>query len=509
MLSGQPVYQVPIGGISANGEVSFPISFTYAGSVRQIYDADNDRGPTSWIGYGWNFSAPSVSVNHKGTLTIDDDVFYCNLGPYGGGQILKNYSNKYFILSDPSIKVFPQMDAESLIYAWQFQTAQGVKLFFGKNGTDLNAARTLIRIGNTIAASSYTLSSATDYIYKWDLYKISDYSEKNALQFRYEKPAAAFGTKSFTRESYLHDIIWNDKFGNEIEKYVFTNAEKTVDEYSPGTFEPEFEQKLYETKHLIKIDRFHEGTLQQTWNINTDLRPKSPGFPFIKRRLTGVSVSYPNPRGGLYTDPKSNWTFDYNEELHRHSGLQTIHKPFFGIDSFEYRRFNYSQFGYWGYYTKQDQNYHYMKDQNGSDILISETGPDISTKWTNQSSCSERFCLLTATHLDVSMSEVFLEVWMNNGNYFKTAPLGAQKAVFRKFFSVGTANQPVSVIPWNDNFLVVNSFTKSIILYEWNGTTFNEITNIIKRDGKNSIVNDPITNNNPFTGTGLRDPLIL
>ena len=86
MMTGQPVYSVPIGEISAGGPVRFPIAFTYAGSVRPLFDADNEKGPTSWIGYGWNFTTPFVAVNHKGTASIFDDVYYCNLGPYGGGR---------------------------------------------------------------------------------------------------------------------------------------------------------------------------------------------------------------------------------------------------------------------------------------------------------------------------------------------------------------------------------------------------------------------------------------
>lgn len=493
VLTGQPVYHVPIGSISANGEVSFPIGFTYAGPVRQLYDADNERGPTSWIGFGWNFNAPFVSVNHKGTLTIDDDVFFCDLGPYGGGQILKSGSGKYFISTDPSIAVTPQLDAEGLITSWQFQTSNGVKLYFGKNGTDFNAARTVLRSGNTIAASPYTISIAKDYIYRWDVYKISDNSGTNSLAFRYDKPAVYFGTRLFTRESYLHDIIWSDRLGNEIERFTFTTGNKGTNEYFSGSEEPEMDQKLFETRSLIRIDRIRESLIQQSWTLNKALKSDlTPAFPYPKRRLMNIAVSFPNPRGGTYTDPKMGWNFTYDDSPNRHSGLKTITKPFFGIDEYEYGRPNYSASGDWSYYTKQDPTVYTLKDPNGVDV--SPVASEIKTYWETQSSCSERFCVITASN-HKTWDWIYINVFMNNGNYFKPATLGPAKTVFQKSYNERGGVNTVKVIPWNDNFLIVDYYAKSITLYEWDGNTFQEITNIIKRASADGTTRSVLTGN--------------
>src|SRR5690606_35009757 len=106
---------------------------------------------------------PFVAINHKGTRAYSDDVIICNLGPYGGGQILlQPETGRYYVATSPSIIVTRDTvsNASSPLYrqvkSWTFTIpATGVRLVFGHAGADTihNSERHLRHAGGMIVAS--------------------------------------------------------------------------------------------------------------------------------------------------------------------------------------------------------------------------------------------------------------------------------------------------------------------------------------------------------------------
>ncbi|MDB5048795.1 MAG: hypothetical protein JWO30_1866 [Fibrobacteres bacterium] len=487
LMTGQPFYQVPLTEISAGDGIVFPIALTYSGSIRQTYDADNGMGPTSWIGYGWDFQAPFIAVNHKGTVDNSDDLYYCDLGQYGSGQLLQNSSGAYFLSTDPTLIITPTLGSGGLITQWTFETMTGVRLIFGSSVADDNASRILNRVGGWITGSPYSTSVSQSFTYRWDISRMEEYGKvspgnppvsNNALVFKYAPINTQLGNgKYFTRESYLSEVIHKDRFGNEIEKFKFITDVKEAEEYATKSSDPFFSQDLYETRRLTRIERYLEGssTEDRAYILESHSQDATgPDFPYTKRLLDYVHFETPNPRGGVTLQDKMSWHFEYDLNSHRHFGLTTIEKPGSGKDEYAYGRPDY-RVPDWTARTQQDPNYHTLKRPDGSDVLISsipETGTAI---WKNQSSCSERYCIVAAS----MAKHLYFEVWKNNGNYFSLAK--DEAGIDLRGDLTSTKENSLHILPWNDNFMVVDVIGKTITLYEWTGKAFRRHTDIIKR----------------------------
>lgn len=493
LMTGQPSYSVPLAEISAGDGLVFPISLSYSGPVRQMFDADNSVGPTSWVGYGWDFQAPFVAANFKGTVNTLDDVYICNLGPYGGGQLLQNTAGSYYVATDPTIKVTATASADGQIVQWIFQTSAGIRLIFGSTAADGNAARTLNRISNLIAASPYAISQSQTFVYRWDISRMEDYGNgifpaKNALEFKYAPINVQLGSgKYFTRESYLNMVIHKDRLGNEIEKFKFITEAKQPEEYAARSVEPVLSQDIYETRKLTRIERYLEGSPieERAFVFNSHLQSvAAPDFPYPKRFLDKIDLESPNPRGGTTIQDRMSWLFGYDQGSHRHFGLTTIEKPIHGKDEFVYGRPDYRNSD-WTARTKQELLARHLKKPDGTDILLSSQTTD---EWSNQTSCTERNCIIAAsvgTHL-------YFEVWKNNGNYFTLAK--DQDGNDLRVENNSVQKKSLRIIPWNDNFLVVDALGKQLWLYEWNGQAFIKKSNLIQREN-NDGSRTPITMN--------------
>lgn len=509
LMTGQPWYQVPIGNIGAGGETVFPIAFTFGGPIRQQYDADNDRGPTSWIGYGWNFSAPFVAINHKGTLTYDDDVFFCDLGPYGGGQILQGQDAggqvKYFVSGNPSIKVIPSFDADGFIADWEFIAPTGVRLVFGKNDNGNNSKRTLLRTANVLGASPYTLAGAKDFIYRWDISTMSDNARKNRLVFKYNRTQKVLGgAAGYTQESYLQDVISMNAANAEIERYSFVTAGKQSGvEYPIPSGADVQSQKLFETKRLDRIQHFSEGTMDRVYVLTQPVKTAAaPDFPYNKMRLTKIDVQVQNPRNGAWVSvPKLGWAFEYDETANRHSGLQTIYKPNFGKDVYTYGRPNYDFF-----YSTSGPNIYPFRQETGQDQQVhSQNMPSLTangralSKWKNQTFCSEKYCLISSEYNDANVDQIYYEVWRTSGNNFVRADLDQVGVPFQETYFSSRQNT-FRIIPMGDDFLLVDSKGKGMISYEWDGEKFRHSNIMIKRTNSQGVRTTV-----PFTAGGTNE----
>ena len=478
MMTGQPVYSVPIGQISM-GRASYAFGYSYSGSVRQLFDADNERGPTSWIGYGWNFSTPFVSTYHKGTVNTEDDVFYCNLGQYGGGQLLQASSLKFYLASDPAIRVQANTNSEGLIGSWEFIFTDGVRMRFGSTIAGDKAERLVNRSGGSILASPYTVTTPTSLIYRWDLSTIDSKAFGAAvaerLEFRYDRfdfPIA--GGVYYTRESYIREIAAINAAGTEVEKYRFTTQPKPADECPIITQERIVAQSQIETRYLSMVEWFPTASASPQKRFTNITIAQTPSI-YKKRFLDGITIEHRTAAGTYVADPGGNWNFTYDAAANRHFGLKTMVR---GIqkEEFVYGRPDYSLPAF----TERTQ-------QEASRNLLTVSSTDVQpptgenfSAWENQSSCSDKFCFIAAMQNSPALGQYAInaEVWKNNGNYFELAGLAASKFRLK---AMSTYPNSIQVIPWNDNFIILDSKAKQFTLYEWDGETFQANTNIIKR----------------------------
>jgi hypothetical protein len=504
LFSGTPEYHVPLGELTQGDAIKHPIEIFYSGMARQSYDENNGTAPTSWIGYGWDMAVPFVAINHKGTVPYVDDAFYCDLGKYGQGQLLQNNEGKFFVTGNPTIQVDKVMGEDGSIKQWIFRTPAGVRLIFGSSKPGDGADRylnqvpygyvpgTTIATASTISANPHSVATGFPFVYRWDISRMEEFGNgvfpyANALEFRHQPVNVPLpGGKSFTRESYLKEIIRKDQTGGEVERYLFTVAEKTAAETFSESFEPLLTQHLQETRYLSRIDRFFEGQATPEKSllfISHVEAPSGPDFPYAKRVLDRIETEFPNTRGGVINDDRQRWKFEYDMAANRHMGLKTIFKPYQGKDEYEYGRPNFQDFPAWTNRTRQEAKRTLRKEKtgvpDGEDVIPSQF-PELMS---NHTYCNERFCFIAVSDETdgVPVHETLhLEVWKNNGNFFELARTNDGKVLRRTFTS--NFDKSFQVIPWNEDFLVVDARGKKLYLYEWQGESFKLITNFIQRE---------------------------
>jgi YD repeat-containing protein len=503
MLTGQPAYTVPICEISAGGAVRFPISLTYSGNVRGMYDADNEKGPTSWIGYGWNFSAPFIAANNRGTADIADDIYYCDLGSWGSGQFLVSPSGRYYLSTNPSVVINPPVIQNSTITKWVIELPEGLRFSFGSDSPDDNAVRFLNRVGDQLTGSPFSGPSGNKVNYRWDLRRMEDSrtlqgTSNSGLFFRYsrfDRPIGSGNVASYTRESYLKDVVSRNWRGDEIEKFVFVTVDKEPGEYAISDIETDAGQVLNETQYLLGIERYLEGAslLERRFILNAgisnQIEPAAyPQFPYPKRFLRNIRMDVRNPRGQLVTDPQRNWTFTYDKD--HHFGLSVIRKPLYGREEFQYVSPDYAQADY-GARTGQDATIRKVRNMVATggpqDIALPTTTTDLQANYESMSQCTEKFCLVSYLEKNQpstpGIERLHLSVYKNNGAYFKLANDASGALLEMTFVSI--LNKSLKVIPWNDNFFVLNAAEKTFTLFEWDGEKFLRHTDILKRKDAN------------------------
>ena len=259
VFNGQAFYQLPLIGINASNALSWDLSLNYNSGVRPILRSSNHKSSTGAVGLGWSFTTPFVAVNHMGTVSTFDDVIYCNLGPYGGGQILQNSEGTFYVSTNPYIRVIANyeesMAKSSRIASWMFVMPDGNKMFFGESE---NSQRTQRSLGNVVVAhpfSTYLLGS--DFVYKYDISRFTNFDESTEINFEYSQLREyIYSTASYVRESDVSAIFWKSN-GVTVDSLALVYENKYLSEYTAyGEFESKDDQRLYETRYLSRVESF-------------------------------------------------------------------------------------------------------------------------------------------------------------------------------------------------------------------------------------------------------------
>lgn len=478
LLTGQPFYSISLGSITAR-TVGYPIALSYSGNTKSTVDQDNERAPTSWVGLGFNLTFPFVATNHKGTYTSSDDAIFCNLGPYGGGQILLDSAGtRYYVSNNPYIKVSCDT-ADTGEYAgqftkWVFTFPDGKKMLFGQ---DTNAQRYVLYTKGTIKASPYSYVTSKKFIYRWDLGSFYDSipnrPPKNILTFEYDRYLDSSALQKFyIREAYPKNIKWMEA-NQEVERYEFKTTSKGSNEYigyAPN--EPRDEQKIFETRRLDTLKCYKEGVLVHFYKFDWIAQKKG--------LLSKIKLYHPHPTTATPVQD-SGWTFGYDPE--KFFLLNTISTPSSGKDSLEY-----VQYQFLGTNGEQDPNNYVMhRADNITEIPLPSDTADLA-RWTAENTCDERFCYSVVWDGDdkgipgdttpvgwVIREKMYVEIKRNLGNHFDSRSIdssGVLPDTITARFEMGLTNVPASswrFIPTGDYVLLINEIIGSVLLYEYDG----------------------------------------
>ncbi|MDB5051607.1 MAG: hypothetical protein JWO30_4678 [Fibrobacteres bacterium] len=479
IFTGQPAYSIPLGGVTAR-TVSFPIVLTYSGNAKAQFEPDLERAPTSWVGMGFNLSMPFVATNHKGTYAFIDDAIFCNLGPYGGGQILTDSTGtRYFVSSNPNIKVaFDTAASASGEYArqftrWVFTMPDGKKMIFGQ---DSNAQRYVLYNKGVIKASPYASAAAKRFIYRWDLRSFYDSipnrAPKNVLTFEYERFMDSAGTgKSYVREGYVRNIKWVEN-GLEVERYEFKTTPKSGSQYSGyDTYEARDKQKLFETRRLDSLKCFKENALTHYFKFDMSSA--------AKMLLDSIRVFYGKPNSTVF-QRDSGWRFAYDST--KFNTLSKVVFPSSRVDTLKYALADFTGTG-----GALDTNvYTLRRAKNGAEIILPSDSVKLK-QWSVENTCDERFCYTVVKDGDSDVlpgdstggipfeHKMYVEIKRNLGNFFDArvqdsteSPPGTVTARFE----LGDPWTPIDkwkFMPMGDYVLLVSETMGTVLMYGFDG----------------------------------------
>ena len=441
IFNGQPYYSIPLTSINARGILSWSLSLNYYGGIQPILQSSNESAPSGAYGLGWNLSTPYVAINHQGTVTTTDDFIYCDLGPYGGGQILQNDAGDYYVSTNPYIKVLSTVSGKQFL-KWKFIMPDGTVLFFGESS---NARRTQLSRGNVVAAFPADTTGLVPFVYRYDLSKVTDFNNSTELHFGYSKVGeiAAPG-KSYTRESALSRIYWKDG-DKTIDSIAFIYAPMGASEYPGyGTTEPKDSQRLYETRFLSKIKTFVQGNFYEEITLSQGIRHVSNLAD--KRYLLSVKDS-------IIGGEARSWTFDYNEF---NGLLSQVVLPDNSADHFNYSNVALDSFSD----VKSPSEPDTMRNISGGQVQIPVADRE---NYLNGVSCSEEFCYATLinTQAGGNKQDLFVQIYHNDGNYFSD-PFNLQM----------TGKEAPRLFSFSNYLIIADAGGRDIDFYEWNGFRF-------------------------------------
>lgn len=446
IFNGQPHYNIPLTSINARG-LFWGLNLNYYGGVQPTLQASNETAPSGLYGLGWNMSTPYVAVNHHGTVTTTDDFFYCNLGPYGAGQILQNQDGDYFVSTNPYIKVLPTIAAKKFV-KWKFIMPDGMTFYFGESE---NSRRKQLYLGNVIAAYPANIESTSDFTYRYDLSRVTDFNEATSILFEYSKvEEPVLLGKTYTRESALSSIYWKD--GNvTIDSISLEYLPMEEGEYPGyGVMESKDSQRLFETRYLSKIKKFVQGQLYKVFVLSQEIMQMSSYSP--KRFLKSVKDS-------VYVGEAKSWILEYDSD---NGLLNMVRLPNNSVD-----HFSYSNFPLEGHSDAESSVLpDTMRDETGSPMQIPVT---LRSKYLNWTSCNEEFCYASLTKKVVEgYNDLFVQVYHNDGNYFSN-PFS---------FQMKGGKRP-TLFPSSNFFVLAELDGKSIDFFEWDGFKFTSIDSTI------------------------------
>lgn len=461
IFNGQPYYNIPLASINARGVLSWQLTLNYYGGVQPILQSSNESAPSGAYGLGWNMSTPYVAINHQGTVTTTDDFIYCDLGPYGGGQVLQNDTGDYYVSTNPYIKVKTTVIGKQFT-EWKFIIPDGTILYFGESD---NAKRTQLSRGNIIAAYPVNSAELSPFTYRFDLSRVTDFNGTTEILFNYSKVEETITQgKNYTRESALSGIYWKD--GNiTIDSIALIYSAADSSEY-PGyaTTESKDSQRLYETRYLSKVKTFVQGRAYEEFVLSQGVRPVIGHAN--KRYLLSVKDS-------IVGGEARSWTFDYNP---LNGLIDQIVLPDNSIDHFTYTSVPLDSFPDAESPMTPDTMHNAIGQQ--IQIPVAKRGD-----YYNGSTCTDEFCyaFLINTKNSNSNQDLYVQIYHNDGNYFSDSYK----------FQMIDRKRPLLYVS-SSYFVMADSGGRSLNLYEWNGFGF---------VSKNSEVEDILMDTTQLSGT--------
>ena len=402
IINGQPIYQVPLMGINARGILSWNLSLTYNGSgILPTLYSSNQQVNAGLYGLGWSMSSPYVAVSHMGTVSTMDDAIYCDLGPYGGGQIVQNSSGDFFLSTNPYIKIKANLGlvaGKTQILSWLFTMPDGNKMFFGESS---NSKRTQRSRGNVIAAHPSTTSQGEDFVYKYDLSRFTNFDQSTEIDFEYSQVRESVGSESYVRESAPSAIYWRSS-GVTVDSIAFIYTDKDANEYTGfGLNEPKDSQRLFESRYLSQMKRFVGKTCEETMTFShAAFTSNVDDFHFLKE-LVGIRDSVSNGEA-------RDWTFYYDPNVKM---LNRVLLPDYSTEEFSYDTLDI------GSSVHAPGVPDVMRDASGNAVATPATG---GGTYENSAQCMEQYCaaMLTVDGGGSSNVNLYLQVYQNSGNYF-------------------------------------------------------------------------------------------
>ncbi len=461
IFNGQPYYSIPLTSINARGVLSWSLNLNYYGGVQPILQSSNETAPSGAYGLGWNLSTPYVAINHQGTVTTTDDFIYCDLGPYGGGQVLQNDAGDYYVSTNPYIKVRSVVSGNQFA-KWKFIIPDGTILYFGESD---NAKRTQLSRGNIIAAYPVNSAELVPFTYRFDLSRVTDFNGTTEILFNYSKiDETVTQGKTYTRESALSGIYWKD--GDvTVDSIALAYSPMGADEY-PGyaTMESKDSQRLYETRFLSKIKTFVYGNLFEELALSQGVRQVANLAN--KRYLLTIKDS-------VVGGEARSWTLGYDSA---NGLLNVIILPNNSIEHFSFANVALDSFPD----AKSTSVPDTMKDSSGQQIQIPVAN---RAYYSNGSTCTDEFCyayLINTVNAN-GKQDLYVQVYHNAGNYFANPHR----------YQMIDKNRP-TLFPSLNYFVMADFGGRSILFYEWNGFDY---------ESKNSEVGEILMDTTQLSGT--------
>jgi|GEM_PF-4905083 len=498
VFTGQYATSIPLATISAGG-VAYPVSLQYGGSAQDAAENDSVTAARSKVGWDWNLSEPFVQTEQMGTKTLADDIFWCDLGPWGAGElvflretVVDGVTTRVYVLSsNPSVIAIAEIQktiladlapflvvANGEILGWKFTLLDGTILKFGYRNQAIRTVRS-----NPLSVVS-DASAIMRVPYRWDIADVYDFQKQGHIQFNWSTtlyPSSAIPLLyQYEGYSQLQSIeAFNDK-NESLESLRFSYSCPVGDE-------------------LCVSDR--RGIIEQV-----DQRPLQDRH--LVTKITQTQFLLPDPRTVTHT-----LTYAYPDTKMKRPFLQTISSELnagtgsiaLGEYAFEYtaqpltntsgaKNLRLSKITY---PTKivEDISYGTASIAASKAVQIVDNIQSISS-FTNQvnqlqSWCDEQDCFLVeqtaSTTMPAANQGLKVHAWRNTGNYFQSTEIISQE------YQPGLSD--LSVLHGRGWYAVVDKLKKTMHLFDKNDQGNYDEVNLVNtskffRDAATSIAWD-------------------